>query len=410
MGLTQKRVDRERERGRHSDGDGLYLQVLSDENRSWLFRYERAGKERWMGLGSVRDWSLADARDRAHAARKLLANGVDPIDARKRERDTQRAQSTKHMTFEQCAIAYSDAHAESWRNAKHRAQFLSSLREYVFPIIGSLPVGTVETAHIIKVFEQKVGTGTFWKERPETARRVRQRVEAVIDWATVREFRTGENPARWKGHLSEVLPARSKKNVRHHAALPYDALPAFMVEVRRRESVSARALEVTVLCALRTQEVVNALWSEVDLKNRIWTIPPSRMKAQKEHRVPLSDRVIEILEALPREDSNDHIFIGGRAGCGLSNAAMMELLKGMRPGLTVHGFRSTFRDWCSERSNFPHEVAEMALAHTIPSAVERAYRRGDLYMKRTKLMESWSAYCRRMLNENSVVSAIRPAA
>ena len=256
------------------------------------------------------------------------------------------------------------------------------------PVFGALPVAVVDTAFVMRVIEP------IWKEKTETANRVRGRIEAVLAWATVRGFRTGDNPARWKGHLDHLLPARTKvRKVEHHAALPYDEMPEFMVELRAREGMSARALEFVILTAARTGEVIGAIWAEVDLRAMVWTVPGTRMKSGRDHRVPLSNRAVEILAALPHEKKNEHVFIGARRGSPLSNMAMLQLMRDLRPGFVPHGFRSTFRDWCAERTNFPREVAEAALAHVVGDATERAYRRGDALEKRRALMDAWSRYC-----------------
>lgn len=384
--LTALGVARETKRGKHPDGGGLYLQVSEWGTKAWLFRYERANRDRWMGLGPYPLISLAEAREKAVAARKALLAGVDPLTAKSERRIAQRVDDAKAMTFDQCAAVYIKSHAAGWKNEKHTAQWTATLKNYASPIFGALPVAAIDTALVMKVLEP------VWSEKTETASRVRGRIESVLAWATVRGYRSGDNPARWKGHLDQLLPPRSKvRKVEHHSALPYVELPAFMAALRARDSVSARALEVTILTAARTSETVKAVWAEIDLQVRVWTIPGDRMKAGREHRVPLSDRAIEILKALPRE--GDFVFIGARKGSSLSNMAMLELMRGMRTGFVPHGFRSTFRDWAAERTNFPREVAEAALAHVVGDKVEAAYRRGDLFDKRRQLMTVWAEYC-----------------
>jgi integrase len=340
-----------------------------------------------MGLGALHTFSLAEARERARKARQQLADGIDPLEARQIERIQQALLVAKEETFENCVKLFFATHEAKWRNPKHRAQFLSTLKEYAFPVIGRLPVAAIDTGLVLKVIEP------IWLTKTETASRVRGRIEAVLDWATVRGYRTGDNPARWRGHLSEVLPARGQiTKVRHHRALPYAELPSFMAQLAAREGIGARALEFTVLSAARTGEVIEARWSEIDLVAKVWTVPPDRMKGHREHRVPLSDRLIEILEGLPREA--EFLFPGGRKGAAISNMAMAETLKRMgRVDITVHGFRSTFRDWAAERTNYANHVVEMALAHVIGDKVEAAYRRGDLFAKRVRLMADWSHYC-----------------
>ena len=387
MGLTIKRVAKATSPGRYADGHGLYLQVVSPTNRSWIFRYQRNGKERWLGLGPLHTVGLTKARERARLARVQLLDGIDPVDARLADRATRELAAAKALTFEQAAHQYFEAHERKWKNRKHRNQFLSSLRDYAFPKIGRLSVSAIDTGLVLKCLEP------IWQDKTETASRVRSRIESVLGWATVRGYRTGDNPARWKGHLGEVLPARSSlQKPQHHAALDYDQLPEFMTALATREGVAARALEFTILTAARTSEVTGANWDEID--GKIWTVPANRIKGGKEHKVPLSDRATEILDALPTERGNHHIFIGPSKGSGLSNMAMAAVLKRMgHDDVTVHGFRSTFRDWAAERTNYPNHVVEMALAHVIGSRVEAAYRRGDLFDKRQKLMADWSRFC-----------------
>jgi integrase len=387
MGLTKKRVDNLKAPGRYFDEHGLYLQVMSPTNRSWILRYERQGRERWLGLGAVHTFDLKEARERARKARQQLADGIDPIDARNKDRAVQALEAARTITFEKAAQLYFDAHERQWRNAKHRAQFLSTLKAYAFPMIGRLPVAAIDTGQVLRVIEP------IWHEKTETANRVRGRIESVLDWCTVRGYRTGDNPARWRGHLSEALPARGKiQKVEHHSALKFDDLPEFLADLSKREGVAARALEFTILTAARTGETIGAVWDEVDLDAKVWTIPAGRMKSRKEHRAPLSDRALEILRALPRERGNSAVFIGAHKAA-LSNMAMASVIQRMgRDDITVHGFRSTFRDWCAERTNFPNHVVEQALAHAIGGAVERAYMRSDLFVKRTRLMTDWAKF------------------
>jgi integrase len=341
-----------------------------------------------MGLGPLHTVNLKEARERARRARQRLLDGTDPLDARKAERAAQALEAARSLAFEEAAQQYFEAHEKKWRNAKHRAQFLSSLRAYAFPKIGRLPVADIDLGLVLKVIEP------IWRDKTETANRVRGRIESVLDWAAVRGYRTGENPARWRGHLEHVLPARGRiARPNHHPAMPYADLPAFMLALTQREGVAARALEFAILTAARTGEVIGATWDEIDLAAKVWIIPARRMKGGREHRVPLSDRALQILKSLPHEEGNNHVFIGLR-GYRLSNTAMAALLKRMgRDNTTVHGFRSTFRDWAAERTNYPNHVVEMALAHVIDNRVEAAYRRGDLFEKRRRLMAEWSRYC-----------------
>jgi len=341
-----------------------------------------------MGLGPLHTIGLHEARERARKARQQLLDGVDPLEARAAERATADLAKAKALTFEAAARQYFDAHERSWKNAKHRAQFLSTLTAYVFPKIGKLSVASIDTGLVLKCIEP------IWPKKTETANRVRGRIESVLDWATVRGYRSGDNPARWKGHLAEVLPAREKiQKTEHLAALPFDELPAFMAGLVDREGTAARALEFTILTAARTSEAIGATWDEINLKEKVWTVPAGRIKGGREHRVPLSERVVELIGDLPTERGNPSIFIGQRSG-GLSNMAMAAVLKRMgRSDITVHGFRSTFRDWAAERTNYPNHIVEMALAHVVGNKIEAAYRRGDLFDKRRKLMEAWEKFC-----------------
>jgi integrase len=384
-----------------NDGGGLYFVSRPPNGASWMFRFSRRGRDRWMGLGQYPTVSLADARARATDARRLLVDGVDPIDHRQQQRTQAKLELAKRMTFAECSTRYIASHQIKWRNSKHRQQWDSTLRTYVHPIIGSLPVGEVDTAWIMKVLQP------IWNEKPETASRLRGRTEAILNWATVSEFRTGLNPARWRGHLDNLLPARSQiASVEHHAALPFDELPTFMSKLRSQDGMAARALEFLILTAARTGEIIGARWSEINLRNKIWTIPAERMKARKEHRVPLPARAVEILEGImpPMHEAEDYVFPGNKLQKPLSNMAFLMLMRRMgREGITVHGLRSSFRDWCAECTTFPSEVAEMALAHAISNKVEAAYRRSDLFEKRQQMMAAWNAYCTTS-NTNTVVA------
>jgi integrase len=377
--------------GRYSDGGGLYLKVslnptTGEARRSWIFRYEHNGRERFMGLGSLNDVTLAEARERATAARRLHRDGQDPIDAREAARTARRLEATRAMTFAQCAEAYINAHKVGWRSTDHLQQWSGSLRRYVEPVIGSLPVQQIDVALVMKTLQP------IWQSKTETASRVRGRIEAVLDWATASGFRTGDNPARWKGHLENLLaPATKVHRVKHLAAMPYSAVGAFLAELRGRSGLGSRALEFTILTATRSGESLGARWSEVDFEARVWTIPAERTKGHREHRVPLAPRAMEILRSLPR--SGDRVF-------RLTHTAMWEETP---DGVTVHGFRSSFRDWCAEQTNFPREVAEAALGHLVGDSTERAYRRGDVLEKRRRLMEAWAAYCQKAAPAGEVV-------
>jgi integrase len=340
---------------------------------------------------------LAQARRQASKFRELVASGVDPIERRKADRTAARIAVAKALTFDDCRDAYIEAHEKAWRNPKHRQQWLNTLRTYATPVFGKLPVQAVDTGLVMKVL------GPIWNTKPETASRVRGRVEVILDWAKVSEYRSGENPARWRGHLDHLLPAKSKvRKVEHHPALPYAQIGAFMASLREQPMGAARALEFLILTATRTGETIGASWEEIDLETRIWMIPAGRMKVTREHRVPLSAAAAAVLKEMRELRQNDFVFPGARQGRPLSEMALLMLLRRMGYGhITVHGFRSTFRDWAAERTNFPREVAEMALAHAIPDAVEAAYRRGDLFDKRRKLMDAWAAYCAKVEHDGA---------
>jgi integrase len=381
--LTALKVARAKRPGMYADGGGLYLQV-SEGGASWIYRYMLNKRAREMGLGPLALYSLSEARALAQDARRLRHQGIDPIEHRRAARAQTQLDAAKAVTFQQCAERYIASHRAGWRHAKHVEQWESSLQRLAFPVIGALPVQAIDTALVMKVVEP------IWNEKPETASRVRGRIESILDWAKARGYRTGENTARWKGHLKNLLPPRSKvRRVEHYSAMPYDQLPGLMVELRAQEGVVARALAFTILTAARVSEALGARWSEIS--GDVWTIPAERMKGGKPHRVPLSRRAMELLEALPR--NGDLIFPGPKLGRALNINAPRKLLIDMAHSVTVHGFRSSFRDWAAERTNFPSEVAEMALAHVVGSKVEAAYRRGDMFDKRRKLMDAWANHC-----------------
>jgi integrase len=342
-----------------------------------------------MGLGPLHTVSLKEAREAATECRKLRLRGIDPIEARKAERIKALLEAAQSMTFRQCAEAYIAAHKGSWSNEKHAARWPSTLKAYVYPVLGDLPVQSIDVGLVMKVLEP------IWHAKPETAARVRGRIEIVLDWATARGYRQGDNPARWRGHLDKLLPQRAKvRKVRHHPALPFGEMGAFMARLREQGGMSALALEFLILTAARTGEVQLAKWGEFDLDAGVWTVPADRMKANKEHRVPLSGPALDLLKGLYQHRRGEYVFPRAKPNKPLSNMALLKLLERMgRADLTVHGFRSTFRDWAAERTHFPREVAEQALAHSLPDKVEAAYRRGDLFHKRRKLMEAWAAFC-----------------
>lgn len=404
--LAALKVNRLTKPGIHFVGgvDGLALQVLATGGRTWILRKMIAGKRRDMGLGGYPDVTLAGAREKARQMRELVDQGIDPIEDRRAKRAALAAERAKAMTFAQCVAAYLDAHGDGWKNAKHRQQWVNTLDTYAGPIIGNLNVVDVDTGLVLKVLEP------IWKTKTETASRLRGRIENVLSWATVRGYRQGENPARWKGHLDTLLAARSKiQKVEHHAALPFREMGAFMADLVKMEGIGARALEFAILTAARSGEVRGATWEEIDLDARAWIIPAGRMKAKKEHRVPLSDAALALLRAMPRLD--DLVFPGTRSGRPLSDMSLTAVLRRMGRGdLTAHGFRSTFRDWASELTAYPADVAEMALAHTIKNPVEAAYRRGDLFEKRARLMADWARYCNTLDMAGEVVPMRRKQA
>jgi integrase len=377
--------------GRHADGGGLYLLVKEGGARSWVYRFMLKGKSRDVGLGPAGPGgiSLAQARDLATALRLKVKAGIDPLEERQRAeaeaKAAEQAAKVAGVTFKAMAETHIAANRDSWRNAKHRQQWENTLKTYAYPVIGDLPVAEVDTPHVLQILEP------IWREKTETASRLRGRIETVLDSAKARGYRQGENPARWRGHLAQILPARTKLSRGHHKAMPYDAIPAFVEQLQKREAVAALALEFAILTAARTGEVIGAEWAEVDLAKAVWTVPAERMKAGKEHRVPLSPRAVEILEET-KQLGGQHLFPGAQRA-KLSSMAMAMLLRRMKQDVTVHGFRSAFRDWAAECTGYSHEVAEMALAHTIGNAVERAYRRGDLFEKRRRLMADWATYC-----------------
>ena len=410
--LSAAKVAKTKKPGRYGDGGGLWLHVSQGKghvNRSWVFRYtiqdaeylrshpNKKGRAREMGLGAYPDFTLEEARERARKQRKLLADDIDPLEARNTERHTHRLQEARVVTFKTCAEEYIQNNKAGWKNAKHASQWENTLATYAYPHIGDLPVAEIDTNLVLKALRP------IWETKAETARRVRGRIEAVLNYATVCEYRDGDNPARWRGHLNNVLP-NLRKGV-HFAAMPYADLPAFMKRLRENENMSARALEFTILSGVRTSQTIGATWDEIDFDNKMWIVPAERMKAEREHRVPLSDRMVEILTNLPREgDGAGFVFPGARNGRGLTNMAMLEALKHMDSnGYTVHGFRSTFRDWCAEQTAYANEVAEMALAHVVGDKTEAAYRRGDLLEKRIRLMQDWARYCEAPAVEASVV-------
>ena len=377
---------------------GLYLHVFGG-GRSWIYRYSFASRRRDLGLGSYGDLTLAEAREAAREQRKLVHQGIDPIETRREQGDTRKAAYAGRFTFQQCLDGYLEAHGDGWRNPKHRAQWRTTIETYAGPVIGSMNVAAVNTALVLKILEP------IWKEKTETAKRLRGRIENVLAWATVRKYRQGENPARWKGHLDQLLAAPSKiSTVEHHAALPWREMGAFMVDLRMQAGIGAAALEFAILTATRSGEVRGATWPEFDLQANTWTIPGERMKAGRTHRVPLSDTAVAVLTRMQKCRLGDHVFPGRKEGAPLSDMSLTAVLRRMERGkLTAHGFRSAFRDWAAESTSYASQVVEMCLAHAIGNKVEAAYRRGDLFDKRTRLMAEWSRYCAKPMQAGEVI-------
>lgn len=366
--------------GRHGDGRGLFLYVKPSGARSWVLRYQVQGRRRDFGLGPYPDVSLSMARDRAAEARRLIVEGEDPITKK---------QQAKPKTFREAAVELIESKRPGWKSAKHAAQWTATLESYVFPKIGAVQVAKIETADVISTLTP------IWAAKPETANRIRQRIEAVIDYASALGIRSGDNPARWRGHLDHLLPKPNKvRAVVHHPALPHAQIAAFMTDLAKREGVAARALAFTILTAARSGETRGMTWGEVDLDAKVWTIPAGRMKAAKEHRVPLTDSALALLGQRAEGAPDDAVIFGSevKPGKPISDMSMTAVLRRMeRANITVHGFRSTFRDWAGETTGFPREVIEAALAHSIKDKAEAAYARSDLFDKRRKLMEAWSS-------------------
>lgn len=406
--------------GMHADGGSLYLLVKPDaKSRSWIFRYRdrTTGKLRDMGVGPAWDVSLAEARERASTFRRMLRDGQDPLAVKHGQRAEAKAQHEKRMPFGRCAELYIETHRNGWRNPKHAAQWDSTLRTYCAPV-WKLPVDAIDTALVMKCLDP------LWTTKTETASRLRGRMESVLAWATVRGLRAGDNPAAWRNHLDQLLPARAKvKKVEHRAALPYAEAGIFMADLRKRDTLAARLLELQMLTSTRPGEAAGAQWIEFDLDGSIWTIPASRMKAGKAHRVPIAPAVVALLEALPRINAN--VFPGVR-GKPITTAASEKLLKIMHaaraaldgigyidPSLNkpvvAHGFRSTFRDWAAETTSHPREIIEQAMSHRLKDAAEAAYQRGDLLVRRAVLMKDWAGYCATVRKGDNVTAIKRKA-
>lgn len=395
--LTALQVSKLTKPGLYGDGGGLTLQITAGGVKSWLFRYMIAGKAYGMGLGPTHTVSLAEARQKTLSARKLIIDGHNPLDAKRRAQAATALENARAMTFNQCAEAYIQAHKVGWKNAKHIDQWINTLNTYASPVFGHLPVADIDTGLVVKCLSP------IWETKTETASRLRGRIESVLGWATTSGYRIGENPARWKGHLDNLLATISKSSrTKHHPSLPWQRMGSFISALRARDGASARALEFAILTACRSGEVRGAKWTEFDIENKIWTIPGERMKAKRQHEVPLSDSALALLDSMPKDC--EFVFSGMKAQ-PLSDMALTAVIRRMNlgptstwvdangEGITVHGFRSSFRMWAAETTNYPREVAEHALAHQLPDAVERAYQRGSQFTKRIELMSEWSKYC-----------------
>jgi integrase len=395
--LTAKTVEALSAPGRYSDGGNLYLFISPNGGKRWTFFYRFGGKRREMGLGGATAGpeavTLRDARDKAEAARVLLKQGLDPLEAKRSAVKAKRS----IPTFGEYADGYIKTHAPKFRNTKHLAQWKMTLGDSYCRALRSKPINEVDTEAVLHVLRP------IWGKVPETAARLRGRIENVLDAAKAEGHRTGENPAAWRGHLKTLLPARQRLTRGHHPALAYDAMPDFMAALRAREGLAALALELAILAACRSGEVLGAQWAEIDIEKNVWTVPAARMKAGREHRVPLSGRAVSLLRAIPKLNDSPFVFPGAKRGKPLSGMSMAMTLRRMkRDDLTVHGFRSTFRDWASEQTSFPHETCEHALAHGISDKAEAAYRRGDQFEKRRQLMETWAKFCEPKGSDNVV--------
>jgi integrase len=383
--------------GYHRCGPSLYLQVTKGGTKSWLFRYKSPTtfKQREMGLGSITILSLAQARDETIKCKQILSKGLDPLEERKKERRSQILLQARNITFKNAAEQCISTKAPEWKNKKHAQQWSNTLKTYVFPVFGDLPISDLDTELVLKAIEP------IWLSKAETASRIRQRIETVWDWARARKYVEGENPARLRGHLDKLLAKTAKvKRVKHHAALPYAQIDGFVSDLRKRSGNSALALEFLILTAARTGEVIGAKWSEIDLLEKTWTVPADRMKAGKEHRVPLCERAINIIKKIKSNRNPDEfIFSGWKVRTGLSSGAMLALMRKMKINpYTPHGFRSSFRDWAADKAHtFQNETIELALAHTIKNQAEAAYRRGDQLERRRDLMSEWSKYIEKNL-------------
>jgi integrase len=392
--------------GDYLDGRGLYLQVRSETSKSWLLKYSMDKRAREMGLGSAFDFSLAEAREQRDTLRKLIKRGIDPLEQRAVEKQAKKLEAAKAITFRDAAARFIKDNRSGWKNAKHAAQWEATLKTYAYPVIGDLPVQSVDTALVMKILDP------IWSAKTETASRVRGRIETVINAAKAREEFSGENPARWRGHLEAILPKQSKvSKVKNHPALPYAELPTFMQDLRKREGIAAAALEFQILTASRPGNAVGARWAEIDLAGAVWTIAGENMKGGKDHKVPLSAAALAVLDRMEKIRNGEFVFYGADPKRPLSDAATGAVLDRMsRADIVPHGFRSTFRTWVGEKTSFPREVAEKALAHLVGDETERAYDRGDMFEKRRLLMDAWAAFATSDPARSADVLAFAPIA
>jgi integrase len=398
--LTARKLATATKPGLYPDGRGLYLQVSGATAKSWLYRFELNGRERRMGLGSALadGLSLSEARAKRDEMRAMVVRGIDPLEARDAARAHAKVNAAKSITFKEAATEFIATHRAGWRSVKHSTQWTASLERDAYPILGALPVSEIGVAAVLNVLQP------IWDTKRETANRLRGRIEAILDWAKAREFRTGENPARWRGHLNMLLTAKRPPR-KHHASLPFANLGTFMLDLRGRDGVGASALEFAILTAARTNEALGARWPEIDMSAKVWTVPGERMKSGREHRVPLSDAAMAVLEKMRGYNlTGDFIFPNISRGRPLSNMALLKQLERMdRADITTHGFRATFKTWATERTNFANEIIEAALAHVIGDKTEQAYSRGDLIEKRRRLMDAWADFCAAPSSTGSVV-------
>ena len=403
--LSDRGIKSSKKPGWYPDGNGLYLQVSVTGTKSFVYRYKINGKERKRGLGAYPEHTLEMARNEADSCRRLRKKGIDPIERNKELELAKKVEKAKSKTFEECAMTYISLKRSGWKHdkeaggkkikakdgeeclCKHEMYWRNTLKTYVYPVIGDLPVSVIDVDLVVKVLNP------IWNTKNETADRVRQRIGKVLDYAKVMKYRTGDNPAEWKGNLSEVFTKPTDvQEVQHFKAMDFKDVPAYFRELRKVDTITAKALAFTILTASRHTEARCAVWNEINTKDAVWTLPSARMKAKKAHRVPLSDEALKILDEIKDYDS-DVLFVGMKQGKPISEATVRKLLRKTRDGLTVHGFRSAFCDWCAEMTNYPRKVVEHALAHQLKDETEKAYQRSDLFDKRRLLMEAWSDYC-----------------